>query len=216
MVPVAEPHKYAFFAICGAVAFARGVELVVSRRHERALSSRGAATVREPLFPAMVAVHAGTLAGAVVEAALRPAPPTWVAVAAGGALAAATALRLWALRTLGAAWSVHVTRFRDPEARAVATGGPYRWVRHPNYLAVIVELAALPLFGGAVVTAAAATIANALVLRSRIRREEAELARSAAWREAVQPRGRLVPRWRDLVATAKAARAAVAAAVAGR
>jgi len=198
MIPVAAHRQYVFFGICAVVAIERGVELLVSRRHERALAARGGAVVREPLFPWMVVLHAGMLVAAVVEAALRPPPPAWVAVVAGGALAVAVALRIWTLATLGASWSVHVTAFADPRARAVATGGPYQVVRHPNYLAVIIELAALPLIGGAVVTAVAATVANALVLRARIPREEAELSRSAVWREAVAPRGRLLPRWHDL------------------
>lgn len=190
--------KYVFFAICGIVAVARLVELVVSRRHERALYARGGATVRERVFPAMVAVHAGALLGAVVEGALRPTPPLAVTVLAGAALGAATMLRIWTLATLGPSWSVHVTCHPDPRTRMIATGGPYRFIRHPNYLAVIVELAALPLFGGAYLTAITATVANALVLMARIPREEEELRRNAVWREVIAPRGRLVPRWRDV------------------
>ena len=108
-------------------------------------------------------------------------------------LAAATGLRVWTLRTLGEAWSVRVLSYPDG-ARPVVTSGPYRFIRHPNYLAVILELASLPLAGGAIVTAALASALDALVLSRRIPLEERELAADPAWRAAMLPRPRLVPR----------------------
>jgi methyltransferase len=108
-------------------------------------------------------------------------------------LATATALRIWTLRTLGDSWSTRVTRFVGG-GRRVVTDGPYRYIRHPNYLAVILELAALPMAGGAVVTAIAASLVNALVLSRRIPLEERELAADPAWRAAMLPLPRLLPR----------------------
>jgi methyltransferase len=188
-----------FLLLCGAVAAERVAELAWSRAHERRMARRGGAVVSEPWYAAMVALHSATLVAAPIEAWLRrsaPLPPTLrtVATVAGLAgLAAATALRIWTLRTLGDSWSTRVTRFSGG-GRRVVTDGPYRYIRHPNYLAVILELAALPLAGGAVVTALAASALNALVLSHRIPLEERELGADPAWRAAMLPRPRLVPR----------------------
>ncbi len=76
----------------------------------------------------------------------------------------------------------------------LATDGPYRFVRHPNYLVVVVELAALPLVFGAVWTAVAATVANAVLLTLRIRQEEDLLARLTDYEHAFASRRRLLPR----------------------
>jgi methyltransferase len=177
-----------------ALACGRLGELAWSRAHERRMARRGGVVVREPWYAAMVALHAGTLVAAPIEAALRRTPPPRLMRAAGLAgLTAATALRFWTLRTLGDGWSTRVTRF-PTGVRRVVTSGPYRYLRHPNYLAVILELAALPLAGGAWRTALAATALDALVLSRRIPLEERELERDAAWREAMRDRPRLWPR----------------------
>jgi methyltransferase len=183
-----------FLALTATMAGERLAELAWSRAHERRMARRGGAVVREPWYVAMVAVHAGTLVAAPLEVALRrrPAPPALRAIGLGG-LAVATALRIWTLRTLGESWSTRVTRF-DGNGRRTITSGPYRFIRHPNYLTVILELAAFPLAGGAWRTALAASALNALVLSRRIPFEERELARDPAWRAAILPLPRLLPR----------------------
>jgi methyltransferase len=187
-----------FWALCVAVGVQRIVELVWSRRNERRMARRGARRVREPAFGAMVALHSATLMAAPVESwawarrRRRPPPPS-VALPALAAFGAATALRAWTLATLGRSWSVRVLHFPDG-ARPVVAGGPYRWVRHPNYLAVAIELLSLPLVGGAFVTAAAATLANALLMARRIPLEERELLADSRYRALLGPRPRLVPR----------------------
>jgi methyltransferase len=182
-----------FLALGAAVAVERVAELAWSRAHERRMARRGGRVVAEPWYAAMVALHTGTLIAAPVEAWLRgrTAPPAVRGVALAG-LGAATALRIWTLRTLGDSWSTRVTRFADG-GRRVVTRGPYRWIRHPNYLAVILELAALPLAGGAYATALAATALNALVLSRRIPLEERELAADPAWRAVMLARPRFLP-----------------------
>lgn len=192
-----------FFALTAAVAAERLAELAWSRAHERRLRTRGGELVAEPLYAAMVALHAGTLAAAPLESWLRarrrrrrgrrPGPPRALVAAGLGGLTVATALRAWVLATLGERWSTRVTRL-PAGARRIATGGPYRFVRHPNYVAVIVELAALPLAGGAVLTALAASAVNAALLARRIPLEERELAADPVWRAAMADRPRLWPR----------------------
>ena len=101
---------------------------------------------------------------------------------------AAQALRYWAIATLGWRWN---TRIVVVPGAAPVTAGPYRWVRHPNYVAVIAEMLALPLVHGAWLTAAVFSLGNALLLRVRIRAEEQALGTS--WQQAFAGRPRFVP-----------------------
>ncbi len=182
-----SPAFAVFAALLAATGAMRLVELGVSVRRIR---RRPGAVVAEPrLFPAMAALHAGLVVGPVVEVVVagRPFRP-WLGFACLAVLAAATALRGWTLWTLGGAWNVRVVR---PDA--VVTSGPYRYIRHPNYLCVILELLALPLFHGAWVSAAALGAVNAAVLAARIRTEEAALMQVDGWREAFADRARLIP-----------------------
>ncbi|MCA8922206.1 MAG: hypothetical protein KDD82_10385 [Planctomycetes bacterium] len=177
----------AFAALIGVVAVVRLAELVVSARR-RAVAD--APPVAEPfVFPLMVALHTGLLVGPLAEVVLlaRPFVPA-LAASAGAVLALATALRVWTLRTLGRAWNVRVLA-----PRAVVTRGPYAWIRHPNYLVVILELAAIPLLHTAWISAVALSALNALVLALRIRTEEQTLAQDPAWVAAMADRKRLIP-----------------------
>jgi methyltransferase len=177
-------------SLLGIVALARLVEVAVS-------APRARHAEREPWWPAMVATHAGVLAGTAADVILDGAPPpAWLGAAAAVALAAATALRVWVFRTLRGRWNVRVV---DPGhgPGAIVTGGPYAHIRHPNYVAVILEVAALPLLCGAAEVAVAGTIANAAVLALRIPFEEERLARHPEYRAVMLRRPRLVPRLRS-------------------
>ena len=105
-------------------------------------------------------------------------------------LAGTMALRYWAITSLGDRWTTRV--FVVPGEPPVAKG-PYRWLRHPNYLAVITEVAVLPLIHGAWWTAIAFSIGNALVLRTRIRVEEEALAKHSDYQGVFGERPRIVP-----------------------
>ncbi len=181
-------------ALLAAVVAMRGVELAVSARHARRLRARGAVEHGQGHYPAMVAFHAALLAACALEPWLSPAPwpaPWRVAVTCAGAAAVllAQALRWWVIATLGERWSTRVLVL--PGAPPVQ-GGPYRWLRHPNYLAVAVEVLALPLACGAWRTALAGTACNAVILAVRIRAEERALG--AGWRAAFASVPRLLPR----------------------
>ena len=103
------------------------------------------------------------------------------------------ALRYWAILTLGERWNTRVIVV--PEQPPV-TAGPYRFVRHPNYVAVVIEVAALPLVHCAWMTALFATVANAFLLAARIRHEEHALESAGEYRAALPGRARLLP-WGD-------------------
>lgn len=161
-------------------------ELALSRRNERARRGPRAAA---RTYPLMVAAHVGLCTLPLVEAAVRGrrsrAPALWL-----GVLGAATALRWWSISALGASWNVRAAV--APDLRPV-TAGPYRFVRHPNYLAVALEFAALPLAGGATWSALALSLLDGLVLADRIRDEERLLAAVPGYEAAFRGRARLIP-----------------------
>lgn len=164
-------------------------ELSVSLRRMRA---RPQAVVAEPaLFPLMALLHTALVAAPLLEVlAWDRAFDPRIAAGAVAILTAATVLRIWTLRTIGGAWNVRVV---EPRNDAIATTGPYRWIRHPNYLAVILEIIGLPLFHSAWGSVVALSALNGLVLFFRIRTEEAILFTVPAWRAAMQDRARFLP-----------------------
>jgi methyltransferase len=122
----------------------------------------------------MVVLHTGLLVGALVEVWLRR--PDAVAVLAWTMLAvvaASQALRWWCITTLGRQWN---TRVIVVPGTARVADGPYRWIPHPNYVAVVAEGFALPLVHSAWVTAVAFTTLNGFLLATRIRTEDSALA----------------------------------------
>jgi methyltransferase len=139
-------------------------------------------------FPLMVAANVALFTVCAVPRRRSP-PPALEAAALGGLLAAA-GLRLWVIASLGPAWNVKAV---VPETMTVVTGGPFRWLRHPNYLAVVLEFAALPLAVGAYAEAVLLSVANAAVLVPRIRAEEALLDQVPGYREAFAGIPRLLP-----------------------
>jgi methyltransferase len=158
------------------VALERLGELVLSRRHERILRTRGAWEAGAGHYPLMVAVHVALLAAAPVEVLLldRPFLP-WLGWPMLGLVGATMALRYWVVATLGERWT---TRVLVLPAAPLLGGGPFRFLRHPNYLAVALEVVALPLVHTAWLTALVCGVANLLVLALRIRVEDEALGRS--------------------------------------
>jgi methyltransferase len=182
----------AFLCLLAAVGLGRLLELRLSRRHQRALAARGARRAPDPAFAAMVALHTGVLVASALEvvALHRPFHPA-LGVPALIAFALANALRWWVIATLGPHWNVQVM---GSLSLGVVTGGPYRFVRHPNYVAVFVELLALPLVHGAWLTALVGGALHVVVLGRRLAAEEAVLATDATYRQAMSGKPRFVPR----------------------
>jgi methyltransferase len=182
--------RYSIFL--SAVGLGRLVELQLSRRHQRRLASRGVVKVPEPHFRWMVLLHGGVLLGAGLEVWLLKRP--WVralAIPMGVLCILANVLRWWVIRTMAEHWNVQVL---DSMRLGVVTHGPFRWIRHPNYLAVFVELVALPLLHTAWLTALLGGLAHIWVLRQRIAVEEAVLFANPTYRAAMGPKPRFVPR----------------------
>jgi methyltransferase len=156
------------------IAAERVAELVVSKRNSAWSRARGGNEFGARHYPVMVALHTALLAGCLVEvfALHRPFIPAlgWPMLAI---VVAAQGLRWWCITTLGPQWNTRVIIV--PGASRV-TGGPYRMIPHPNYVAVVAEGFALPLVHTAWVTAAVFTVLNAALLRTRLKVENSALA----------------------------------------
>ena len=168
-----------------AVGLERVRELSVSRRHEAATGGVRAAA---QTYPLMVAIHLGLLTLPLLEAARKqPRGPRWGWLAV---LGGATALRIWSIHSLGQAWNA---RAAVPARLRPVVTGPYAFIRHPNYVAVVLEFLALPLVAGAWRSAVFLSVLNAAVLFDRVRAEERLLETSRAYRRAFAGRARFVP-----------------------
>jgi methyltransferase len=169
----AAPVHAALGAYLAWLAAQRGHELWLSMRHGRRLVARGAVEHGRGLHRLIVALHVAfpiALVAEVLALGVRPPPawPAWLAV-----LGFAAGLRAWSMAALGGRWTARV--WAVPETVPVRRG-PYRFVRHPSYLAAALELFAAPLMFGAWRTAVACTALNGLLLARRIRLEQRVLS----------------------------------------
>ena len=164
----------AYVLLIGLVAAERVAELVVSQRNLATSKARGGSEFGAGHYPVMVVLHTALLASCLAEVLVlhRPFIPVlgWsmlaIAVAAQG-------LRWWCIATLGWQWN---TRVIVVPGAARVTGGPYRYLSHPNYVAVALEGVALPLVHSAWITAVVFTVLNAALMMARIKVENTALA----------------------------------------
>jgi methyltransferase len=186
-----ELSVIAYLALLLLVALLRIAELRISRRHQREMVEHGAAKVNDSRFRWMVLLHSGVLAGAAVEVVFlhRPFIPILAAVCFVIFLAA-NAVRWWVIRTLGEHWNVQIM---NSTGLGVITTGPFRYVRHPNYAAVFVEMLVLPLIHTAWITALAGSLAHLVVLSQRLSTEERVLFSDAQYRAAMAGKPRFLP-----------------------
>ncbi len=185
------PFPLAYAVLVGGVALERVAELALSARNRRRALRRGGVELGGGHYPAMVTLHTAFLAACVLETwwLRRPLVPT-LAVSMLALLAFSMALRYWAIATLGERWNTRVVLV--PGETAVASG-PYRFVRHPNYVAVVLEMVALPLVHTAFLTALLGSVLNAWLLAVRIRVEERALREHAGYDQALAGRARFLP-----------------------
>jgi methyltransferase len=163
-----------YAALIVLVGLERLAELMVSNRNLRWSRGRGGVEAGAGHYPAMVVLHSGLLVGCLIEVGLlnRPFVPGlgWSMLAL---VVAAQALRWWCISTLGRQWNTRIVVV--PGAGRVSSG-PYRFLPHPNYVAVVAEGFALPLVHTAWLTAAIFSVLNAALLTVRIRSESRALA----------------------------------------
>ena len=164
-----------FLGFVAALGVQRLFEIRLSRRNERQILEHGGREHTPETYPWIVSLHAAWFAAMLLEvfAGKRKYQPR-LTLPAFGVFAVGQALRLIAIRTLGWRWSTRVMTVPGP-AGAPVQHGIYRYIRHPNYLGVELEILSVPLLHSAYITSAVFGIANALLLRDRIRREEQAL-----------------------------------------
>lgn len=157
------------YIVIAIVAAQRIAELVYAERNTRRLLQRGASEVAPGQHPLFVALHAAWLISMIVFVRPATAPNWWVL----SAFLALQLARLWVLWALGPYWT---TRIITLPGEPLVRRGPYRIVKHPNYIIVVLEIALLPLAFGAWQIALVFSIFNAILLAARIRAEERALS----------------------------------------
>ena len=187
-----SPGRYA--AVLLAFSAQRGFELLYSAKNERRirLQQPGAPEAARSIFKWIALVNAGLFTLPAIERWLRrrPAPPLVAGLGWATALSG-VALRLSVLVSLRSAWNVRAV---VPGNLRVVDRGPYRFIRHPNYVALGLEFLGLPLIGGAYLSAIGLGIANAALLRQRIAEEDALLMAIPAYRERMGEKPAFIPR----------------------
>ena len=174
-----------------AVGLERLAELVVSKRNAAWSFARGGVESGQRHYPVMVVLHTALLVGALVEVWLRR--PAFLPALGWTMLAlvlAAQALRWWCIISLGRQWN---TRVIVVPGLPRVTGGPYRLMSHPNYVAVVIEGFALPLVHSAWITALVFTLCNAVLLWVRIRAENRALTSMTVAAPAGSPSTEVTP-----------------------
>ncbi len=163
---------------------ARLAELAYSARNLRRRSGVESSRNRA-IYPLIIAIHTIAIVGTLLRGG-RLVSPAWLAL-----LIAAQPLRAWVMATLGERWN---TRAAVPPDTRIETGGPYRYIRHPNYVVVVIELLALPMAFGLRRLAVAIALANAVLLAFRINEEERALLRVPGYREYMASVPRFIPK----------------------
>jgi methyltransferase len=172
----------------------RFLELLYSERNERMIQQRqpDAPQAGRSVWPLIAAINLGLFTLPVLERWRRRRPPPRPVAAFGWALAlGAVALRLSVLATLREAWNVRAV---VPSDLQVVDRGPYRWIRHPNYVALGLEFLGLPLIGGAYICAILLSGANAWLLGRRIAEEDVLLMSIPGYRERMGEKPSFIPR----------------------
>jgi methyltransferase len=194
LVPALPAHLFIILLVF--TILQRLAELVHSKVNQRALSGAGFTRVdstRSYIF--MVLVHVSWFLAMLLEHfffySALPALVQWIALSC---FICAQTLRFWALWSLGVHWNVNVmSPTVAVNKQDFIVSGPYQYLRHPNYLAVIIEIFCLPLLGGAFLSALLFSLLNGIVLWYRITEEEELLFARPGYRELMGDRPRLFP-----------------------
>jgi methyltransferase len=155
--------------VLAVVALERLIELAYAHHNTTRLRRLGAVEADAKGYPFFVALHAGWL-GSLAVFVPASAPPYWPLI---GVYALLQLGRIWVISSLGRFWT---TRIVTVPGAPLVRRGPFRYVRHPNYLLVIGEIAVLPLAFGAVAIAVIFSTLNLLLITRRIRIEDNVLA----------------------------------------
>lgn len=170
-----------FYFILVLVIIQRLVELVIAKRNEKSLLSKGAYEVGSSHYPFMILLHVGFFISLFIEVVyFRSTPTPYYALLVF--FLVLQLLRVWCLVSLGTFWNTKIIIL--PGANVVMKG-PYAYIRHPNYLVVCLEIAVLPLMFQAYFTAICFTILNFIILSIRIPTEEKALKEATNYAEFI-------------------------------
>lgn len=169
-----------FAIVISIVILQRLVELVVAKRNEQWMRSQGAFEVGAAHYPIMVTMHIAFFISLLAEVILldRSLSSMWIILLV--IFLTAQVARIWCLTSLGKFWNTKIIILPGAD---VVQKGPYKWVRHPNYVIVTTELLVLPLMFGAYLTAIIFTLLNVWMLSVRIPAEEKALKDATNYRE---------------------------------
>ncbi len=169
-----------FIVVISIVMIQRLIELIVASKNEKWMRSQGAFEVGADHYPVMVLMHTGFFVTLLLEVTAldRPLSPIWLVLLT--IFLIAQVMRIWCLISLGKYWNTKILVLPGAD---VVKKGPYRWIRHPNYLIVTVELLTLPLLFGAYFTAILFTVLNLWMLSVRIPAEENALKEVTNYKE---------------------------------
>ncbi|WP_192599186.1 isoprenylcysteine carboxyl methyltransferase family protein [Sporosarcina limicola] len=158
----------------------RLIELIIAKRNEKWMLKNGAFEVGKSHYPVMVAMHVSFFVTLFLEVTIldRPLSSLWIALF--GIFLLAQILRIWCLASLGKFWNTKIIILPGTD---VVRKGPYRWVRHPNYLIVATELLVLPLLFSAYFAAIIYSLLNLWMLSVRIPAEEKALKELTNYKE---------------------------------
>ena len=149
-------------------------EARLAARHDRALRNAGAVEPKDDVYPVMQVAYPASFVAMALEAFFRKGQVDAVFAVGAVGFALAKAIKYWAIATLGSRWTFRVL---VPPGSSLIHGGPYRFMRHPNYLGVIGELAGMALMAHAMVSGPISVVLFAGIIAARIRVEERALDR---------------------------------------
>jgi len=149
--------------------FQRQIELFVARRNEQLVRKEGAVEYDREGYKYIVMLHAGFFISLLAENMLLNRQLNKYSVILFGVFIFTQLLRYWAIASLGKYWN---TRILVVPGIKLVTRGPYKYIKHPNYLAVIIEIAVIPLIFSCYITAIVFSLLNLVTLRRRISIEE--------------------------------------------
>ena len=158
----------------------RLVELMIARRNEKWMLRQGAFEVGGRHYPLMVVMHIAFFLSLLLEVSIinRTLSPFWIVLLTLFLLA--QVVRIWCLTSLGRFWNTKIMILPGAD---VVKKGPYRFIRHPNYMIVTTELLVLPLLFSAYFTAVIFTFLNIWMLSVRIPIEEKALKEATNYKE---------------------------------
>ena len=172
-----------FYLILSIVIIQRLLELVIAKRNEKNMRAQGAYEVGGSHYPLMILLHVSFFVSLLIEVSMFNLSPSPLFLLFLVMFLCVQGLRVWCLTSLGSFWNTKIIIL--PGANVV-TKGPYKYLRHPNYLVVSIEIALLPLMFQAYFTAICFTILNAIMLSIRIPTEEQALKEATNYKQYVQ------------------------------